>query len=978
MLTDVLSEDDLLHVLNDIEEKKEQLRQPPILVQEGLLGIEGSCRIMELEDPIHTDDSDQEHEEVGLQKVNARIWELVKKTQPFIQNAVGSVCTRRSRPWLHQTGLPTDETELTLEDASTFYKLFRQQKVLILIFVGPGRGKLHLTVHGNDEANPFVLTTIPGAAVLLLTNQLAFRFFSSNGGTTNVVSCHLLHADQAEQHMVPAAVALEEAIDQRLKELKVQEKDHTDDDSIPREFVFVMNRMYSTTQQIAVTGLASRASTMMLPEVSFFGGVHGCDVVEEVPLVRWDHSTVYDQSTNFEDENAVKTNCKHMCYIDGMTLFDANAFGIRLHEVKSMDPNQRQVLEVSYESLYRSGMQRKSLRNCSCGVYVGFGTSEWDDTDRKVDVGTYGATGDADSILAGRISFSLGLKGASMVLDTEAASSLTCVYWACESIEHKGRGRVHDLACAAGVHLCLSKVWWPLMSAARFLCPAGRCFTFNESARGHVRCEGVGSAVLRRLKLVMEDDEAEPEGSPLGRITGASTNNSGMSAGLSAPSGPAECTLLTDACRKSRITAADIDAVECHGAGNFLADAVEAVACESALRNGVPEKLTDMLLLSSNKTNTGNMIEQSGLASLMKVIFSLQVGLVSPLVHFRVLNRHMEELSDSHMCIQGEVTEYRMRANFVGVTARGIGGTNVHVHLFGAVDKDLRSAMTHEVKAGSRISFWPAGGGSLDRLARPQKGYYICGSWTSWEKHELMESEGSDCFGYTLTLGVNRWERFQILVDEDLDKRLCPSEPRAPSGVKVCGPSCDLINCDWMLDGRSQSSSSYISLDYEDAEDGTTYTFENPDHGLPGQRYRVRLLVRGKWRTLTWTRLPPESPEAPLPTPPLGRYFVTGSWSKWRFEEMHEHEGSPGTFSAKVTLDALECQFVIVRNKDHHQTIFPVLVQEWDWQIWGPDENPHGFSWPIEGKPGQSYTITFRRTVAGEFHEMSVDVTAAQ
>jgi len=983
MLTGVLSEDDLGQVLADIGKREGELWQPPVLVQEGLLGFEGSCRIAEFEDPAPTGDSDRQ--EVGLQKVNTIMWDLAKNMQPF-QELVGSPLTRLGCPMLHQTGLPTDETDLTLNDANKYCNLFHYQRMLILVFVGPGRGKLHLTVRGHDDANPLVLTTIPGAAVIVRTDRLACRFFSSNGGTTHVVSCHLLHPGPAgilcvEEHTVPAAKALQEEINQRLKELKLNEKDDPDHGSISRELIFVMNRTYSKTQQIAVTGLASRASTAMLPEVSFSGGLHGCDVIEEVPTHRWDHNTVYDPSPNFEDENAGKTNCKHMCYMDGLTLFDANAFGIRLYEVKSMDPNQRQVLEVSYESFYRSGMRRKDLRNCSCGVYVGFGSSEWDDADKKdkqIGVGAYVATGDANSILAGRVSFSLGLKGASMVLDTEAASSLTCVYWACESIEHKGRGRAHDLTCAAGIHLCLSKVWWPLMSAARFLCPAGRCFTFNDSARGHVRCEGVGSAVLRRQKLVMEGEESELDASPLGRITGAATNNSGLNASLSAPSGPAECTVLADACRKSRITAADVDAVECHGAGNLLADAVEAVACEAALRNAVPDNKTEFLFLGSNKTNTGNMIEQSGLSSLMKVVFSLQMGLVSPLVHFRVLNRHIEELSERHMCMPGEIMEYRMHVNFVGVSARGIGGTNVHVHLFGAVNENLRTATTPKVEQSSGISFWPAGGGSLERHARPQKAYYITGSWTSWEKQELMESEGSDCFGYTLTLGVNRWEQFQILVDGDPDKRLCPSEPRAPSGGKVWGPSHETASCYWMLDGRSQSSSSFVSLDWEDAEDPRTYTFENPHHGLPGQKYRVRLLVKGKWRTVTWTRLPSESPESPLSKLPLGSYFVAGSWSNWRFEEMHEETDSPGKFSAEVTLATGEGEFVIVRNKDWQQTIFPVQVQEWDWQIWGPDEMVPGSSWPIQGTPRGSYNITFSRNVVGEVDEMSVDWKAKQ
>merc|ERR1740117_1994568 len=126
-----------------------------------------------------------------------------------------------------------------------------------------------------------------------------------------------------------------------------------------------------------------------------------------------------------------------------------------------MDPGQRFCLEVAYDSLYSAGMSKKTLTNSTCAMYVGTSAGEWGYAERTADVGVFGATGGAPSITAGRVSFCLGLKGASVAIDAEAASSLTAIYWAAESVTIKGRAPIQALACAIGVHLILAKTWWP-------------------------------------------------------------------------------------------------------------------------------------------------------------------------------------------------------------------------------------------------------------------------------------------------------------------------------------------------------------------------------------------------------------------------------------------------------------------------------------------------------------------------------------
>lgn len=64
-------------------------------------------------------------------------------------------------------------------------------------------------------------------------------------------------------------------------------------------------------------------------------------------------------------------------FISGAQLFDPEAFGISVAEAREIDPQQRQVLEVTYEALSRVGHTKNSLRKADIGVFVGCCTHDW-------------------------------------------------------------------------------------------------------------------------------------------------------------------------------------------------------------------------------------------------------------------------------------------------------------------------------------------------------------------------------------------------------------------------------------------------------------------------------------------------------------------------------------------------------------------------------------------------------------------------
>jgi len=949
--------------------------QPAVLIQEGLLGVEGSNRIAKMAS-IDFPESSSEQFQDGLAGIDFAMWKLAEAIGPF-QDEIGFRCCGRSVGFLHQASDPDlEEAELTDQEASDWSAIFTSRKILIMVCLGPGKGTLEMQPY-DDEANVSEITTVPGLVVVLRTDQLSFKFFCRGREATHVATSFMLqndilrmHRNKLEAHLTPPAQELDQWIDQRLREIKEMEPEEPTEDwttkgDVPRNFIHAANRTWFKRQTTVCKGAAARLPVTWEPEVFFLGLTAGCDTVIEVPIMRWEHDTVYDPSPDCWKKDPPMTNCRHASFVDGVDLFDNKLFGLSLAETKGMDPGQRLVLEVTYDALYRSGMRKNTLINSTCGMYVGTSMSEWNSAEKAADVGIFGATGGAPSITAGRLSFCLGCKGASLAIDTEAASGLSACFWAAEAVEKKGAGHIQELSCGIGVHLCLAKAWWPAHTAAGFLCPGGRSFTFDASAQGHVRSEGVGTVVFRCQEKM--DGQEEKDDQSVGTIVGGATQNSGKSAGMTAPSGPAEQAVLVEACRKSGITTLDVDVVECHGSGRFIADAIEAASCGRALRDGADSNEEEMLQLCSMKTNIGNCIETSGIASLIKTFHSIRWGIVCGNNHLNQLNPHLD-ISSCPLLMCTEPSEQKLSAVFVGVSSWGFGGTNVHLHCYGGVDEEIRlppEPTPQELRP--RLSYWPSGGGDLGSMSRPRRGFFIIGSWSGWTEPEPMEDEGDGCYGYTLVLGDTRWEQFQLLIDNSYSKVLHPQRYKAPKGTEVFGPTRQeevMQDSTWFVDGRPNNT----QIRAITASAGATalatpepLTFTNEDEGLPGQLYRIRLHIAGKWRTVTWAKAK-EAPQGLLALKgPEAKYYVAGSWNNYRFEEMTAV--SDGTYTCEVSLSSGPNRFQITRNGDWHQAIFPVSPNAGPTvEIEGPSDGKDRH-WLVSATAGEKLKITFQRTI---------------
>jgi malonyl CoA-acyl carrier protein transacylase len=358
-------------------------------------------------------------------------------------------------------------------------------------------------------------------------------------------------------------------------------------------------------------------------------------------------------------------------FLNQVDEFDASFFDITPREAEQVDPQQRLLLEVAWEALENAGVPPKQLAGSSTGVFVGISNSDYNRL-LSHDVSSltaYNGTGTAFCIAANRLSYSLDLKGSSLAIDTACSSSLVAVHYACQSLQTEES----DLCLAGGVNLILSPEVTITFSQARMMAADGRCKTFDASADGYVRGEGCGVVILKRLADALRDrDNIQAV------IKGSAVNQDGLTNGMTAPNGLAQQAVIRQALNKAGVAPAEISYVEAHGTGTALGDPQEFKALKTVLmEDRCPNQPCWM---GSVKTNIGHLEAAAGIASLIKVILSLQHQEIPPHLHLKQLNRYIS-LEGTSLAIptQRQPWWVESRSRLAGVSSFGFGGTNCHI-----------------------------------------------------------------------------------------------------------------------------------------------------------------------------------------------------------------------------------------------------------------------------------------------------------
>jgi acyl transferase domain-containing protein/acyl carrier protein len=363
----------------------------------------------------------------------------------------------------------------------------------------------------------------------------------------------------------------------------------------------------------------------------------------------------------------------HAGLLENIDGFDPRFFGISAREAVTMDPQQRLVLEVGWEALENAGYAPGGLAGSSTGVFIGISTSDYSQLVRESGAPSdvYVATGNAHNVVAGRLSFLLGLQGPSMAVDTACSSSLVAIHLACLSL----RARNCSMALAGGVNVLLSEQPFQCFSAWGMMAPDGKCKAFDASANGFVRAEGCGVVVLKRLSDALADGD-----NILAIVRGSAVNQDGRSSGLTVPNGPAQEAVIRQALAAARVAPAEVGYVEAHGTGTSLGDPIEAQALGAVL--GESRRPEHPLVVGSVKTNLGHLESAAGVAGILKVVLSIQRGSIPAHLHFHDTNPQIDWAGTS-VVIPVEARDWRRgpRRRIAGISSFGFSGTNAHVIL---------------------------------------------------------------------------------------------------------------------------------------------------------------------------------------------------------------------------------------------------------------------------------------------------------
>lgn len=393
----------------------------------------------------------------------------------------------------------------------------------------------------------------------------------------------------------------------------------------------------------------------------------GGNAISEIPRDRWDVDRFYDPRPG--TPNRMYT--RHGAFLDQVDGFDAKFFNISPREAERMDPQQRMLLETTWHALEHAGINPLSLRDSATGVFVGLTLDDYGDLMSASGIApdAHTITGTAHNVAAGRISYTLGLRGPSLAIDTACSSSLVAVHLACRSL----RLRECDLALAGGVNLMLSPQGTILACQTHMLAADGQCKVFDAAADGYVRGEGCGVIALKRLSDALQDASHI-----LAVIRGSFVNHDGASSGLTVPNIKAQQDVIRGALADAGVTPDLVGYVEAHGTGTSLGDPIEFRALADVFGGGRPADRP--LRLGAVKTNIGHTEAAAGIASVIKVILAQQHRTIPPHRNLAKLNPEIKlERIPAQIPTQLEPWSPIDDRYLAGVSSFGFSGTNAHV-----------------------------------------------------------------------------------------------------------------------------------------------------------------------------------------------------------------------------------------------------------------------------------------------------------
>ncbi|XP_072169983.1 mycocerosic acid synthase-like polyketide synthase [Diadema setosum] len=425
--------------------------------------------------------------------------------------------------------------------------------------------------------------------------------------------------------------------------------------------------------KIAIVGIGCRFANGANGVYKFWNNVvRGLDCTTSIPPDRLDESFFLFPG---EKRPGKMYNVCGGYLTENPELFDRQFFKISPDEANHMDPQIRLLLEVVWETLQDAGICAQSVRGSNTGVYMGVTATEYTILVSlpNDNINSYTNTGTNSCMISNRISYEYDFHGPSLTVNTACSSSMYSILLACDGLR-KGQC---DMAVAGGVNLSLGPLTSVGFCQGDVVSHDGKSKTFDKSADGFSRGEGVGAIVLKPLQRAIEDEDRI-----YAVIRGGALSNDGRTSGIARPNYDAQVKLLEKAYDDARVNPADVTLLEAHGTGTRVGDTIEANAIGEVMGlKRSPDQYP--LYVSSVKTNYGHTEAAAGIAGVIKLALCLQHEQIPKQVHFVSWNDNVDYVN-LNIRVPTELTAWPEGAKrLVGCSSFGFGGANAHVVMEG-------------------------------------------------------------------------------------------------------------------------------------------------------------------------------------------------------------------------------------------------------------------------------------------------------
>ncbi|SEN95500.1 Ketoacyl-synthetase C-terminal extension [Chitinophaga rupis] len=431
-----------------------------------------------------------------------------------------------------------------------------------------------------------------------------------------------------------------------------------------------------TTKDIAIIGIAGRFPHAKDMEQFYLQLRNGKDCVGPLSEQRI-RSTTLEDDVEYDEGG----------YIEGIELFDHEFFKISQGEANHMDPRQRLLLEVVYETMENAGYNTDHFNNSDTALYVADNNLNYYLHAEEVDATLM--MGNLSAATAGRIARFFNLRGSAEMVDTACSSSLAVLNHACNELILGNAD--YALACGANVYV-FPGIKVAARSGLEIRSPDSRARAFAAGANGTVEGEAVVCVLLKPLEKALADKDVIHA-----VIKAVASNQDGaLSSSLTAPDSKAQAQVITKAWKKANIDPATVTYIEAHGTGTKLGDPIEIDGLNMAFREFTDKQ--HFCAVSSVKTNIGHTDVVAGLAGVAKAVLSLHKKELFPSLHFDAPNPYID-FNKSAVYVNTTLQPWPEgnSPRRAGVSSYGLIGTNYHAVLEEAPELPATAVVTEGV-----------------------------------------------------------------------------------------------------------------------------------------------------------------------------------------------------------------------------------------------------------------------------------------